>query len=290
MIQFVAFAWIACALPPADQTPGPTLAEVDPSADGAVDVVDRASALVGAVEGTAGTAPDLANAPGAFYFQIDGQDIASQVDAAAGQRMFPTYVNVVTASLAVAAADLATVAVVAPPAAAIAFAGDGLLVEVSPWLWTAANVAVGPNGQSATLVLNVAWVGAGWLAEMRVTSSDGLYNDTLWFNGFLAADGSLGWWDLYANGAVAGVVEWVAAPDGSYEAGIASLTGDNNGDVLAYFGTADAEYAVTYWDASASFTSYVLLHPDQSGEVALLDWNYNNPGCWDTAYADVACP
>jgi hypothetical protein len=279
----------ACTLGDADGLHQPTLAEVSPEGDAALDLVDRTSALAAAADNTPGASPELAAAPDAFFFQIDGEAAASELSAATELRSFPTYVNVVTAGVAVVAADVAAAVVVAPPAAAIAFASDGVLVEVTPWLWTATNTAVAPNGASATVVLAVAFVGTGWLAEMRVTSSDGVYTNALWFNGYLAADGSLGWWDLYDGDAVAGVVEWIVLPDGSAEAGIASLSGDNAGDVLAYLAGADGEAAVVYYDASLPFTSYVRVHADQSGEVALAGWNDDLPGCWDPTYADAPC-
>lgn len=292
MHRTLAILALTACLPVANEPAGPhqpTLAEVSTAADAALDLVDRDAVLATASEGAPGVAPDLANAPSAFFMQIDSEEMQAALESATGRRFIPTYENVFAAAAAVVVADLATVAVVGPPAAAIAFAGDGLLVEVTPSLWSATNIAVGPDGSSATLTLNVAYVGVGWLAEMRVTSSDGLYDNTLWFNGFLSADGALGWWDLYSGDVVAGVIEWIVLPDGSYEAAIGSLSGDTNGDVLAYVGAATGESAVAYDDASAGFLSYVLLRPDNSGETALLDFKGGARSCWDTAWADAAC-
>lgn len=287
----VSLVLFACTPVPSPQGPHqPTLAEVSPAGDAALDLVDRPSALAGATENTIGAPPDLAGAPGAFFLEIDGAELKSELDAAAARRLFPTYFNVLAGSTAVAVADLATLSVVGPPALAIAFAREGQLVELTPWMWSATNTAVAPDGSTATTILTVAWVDTGWLAEMRLTSSDGFYNNTLWFNGYLAEDGSLGWWDLYANDAVAGVVEWVVLEDGSYEAAIASLSGDTAGDVLAYLAVAGGDSEVSYWDAGLGYLSYVILHPDNAGEVALIDWNGNQPACWDTTWADAACP
>ena len=41
-----------------------------------------------------------------------------------------------------------------------------------------------------TTHLTVAWVGVGWLSEMRITSDE--HDDQLWFNGFVSNDGANG--------------------------------------------------------------------------------------------------
>lgn len=259
--------------------------------DDELEVVDRAAALQGSVEGEAGEAPDLSAAPGGFFFDIDSSAMKGELDASGQGRRggLPTYQAVTSAFAAVLVADVAAAAVVAPPAAAIAFAADGELTEVEPWLWTAENTAIGPDGESATLTLDVAWIGVGWLAEMRATTSDGTLDDTLWFDGFLSVHSAVGWWDLYQNDEPVGVIEWTADGTGNFQAGIAALAGEAQGDVLLFAGTSGEEHAVSYYDASADYTNYVLLHSDHSGEVALRDQNAGAPRCWGTDWADTPC-
>ncbi len=288
----VAAALAGCL--PADAPVEPRLDRVDLSVDGSVEVVDRVAALDGAVERAPGSAPDLAEAPGAFFLQIDGADVEATLEDS-GQSdlrgVSPGYQAVVHALAAVAVADLATVAVVGPPAAAIAFAADGELTEHEPWLWSATNTATGPLGGEATVDLAVAWVGVGWLAEMRLTTSDGAFDDTLWFSGFLAVNGAAGWWDLYQNDDVVGVVEWTVTGPDQFQAGIAAVgPSPEAGDLLLYAGDGTGTRSVSYYDAGLDFLNYVLVFADDSGEVALHGVNGGAPMCWDTTFADAACP
>ncbi len=289
---------LACE-PAGDSVHQPTLAEVSSTADDAVDLLERDSLLADAVEDSAGTAPVLAGAGSGFFFDIDGQAMKAGLeqsgetdDVEADDEAPPpadSFLNVVAAARGVLWADVATALVLAPPAAAIAFAANGELTEHQPWLWSATNTVTGPEGGSVTADLNVAWVGVGWLAEMRLTSSDGKYDDTLWFNGFLGVESAVGWWDIYADGQVVGVVEWIADGQGNYQAGIAPLAGDAAGDLLLWLGTAEDEHAVSYYDASADYLNYAWVMPDDTGEVALINYNGGEPACWDENWADTDC-
>lgn len=276
----------------------PTLDEIDPSADGALDVVDRDAALAGASEDEAGPVLDLSDPASGFRMDISGHHVAEELEAAGasdaegdgdGAPAEPaTYQAITTGLLAVGAADLAAALVVGPPAAAIAIALDGEISQVDERLWSATNSVTSAQGVTVTADFNVAWVGVGWLAEMRISSDDGTYDDTLWFNGFVSLEGALGWWDLYADGQVVGVVEWIADGEGNGQAGIAATAGAAAGDVLYYLAL-DGEDHVGYYDASEDFESYVHVDVDRSGEVVLLDRNDSLPLCWDAEYADVSC-
>ena len=276
----------------------PTLSEVSAEGDAAVSLIDRAAVLADAVEDEAGEAPVLSGAAPGFYMEIDSADMADALDEAevAHEGSAPppppgaTYRNVLAAGTALVWADVATLAVVGPPSAAIAVAASGELTEVTPWLWSATNTVTGPQGESATVDLNVAWIGVGWLAEMRLSSSDGRYDDTLWFNGFLAVGGGVGWWDIYHEGEVAAVVEWIADGAGNGQAGIAALGGGVAGDALSYLHTAEGDFSVAYYDASEDFLNYAILYADNSGEVALINREDGAPGCWGADWADTDCP
>lgn len=113
-------------------------------------------------------------------------------------------------------------------------------------------------------------------------------DDTLWFNGFVAYGGGLGWWDIYSGGAVVGVVEWLADGQGGGQFGIAALAGSVAGDALYYLKEGDTGY-VGYYDASLAFEAHVAVEADHSGDVMLPDYNGGEPACWDTTFADVAC-
>lgn len=279
----------ACEGPPHT----PTLDEVSAEADSAVTLVDRSSVLGGAVEGEAGEEPDLTSPHSGFRMDVNADGLEASLggsNSRDAQQDAETYANVATGLLALATADAITVAVLAPPAAAIHVVLAGDIEQINDHLWSATNTIYGPSGSSITGEFNVAWVGVGWLAEMRLSSSDGLYDDTLWFNGFLSIEGAIGWWDIYEDGVdVAGVVEWVADGAGHAEFGIAALAGDVAGDVLYYLLWEDHGY-VAYYDESTAFESHVEVTPDYSGDVLLLDYNGSMPACWDTAFADVECP
>ena len=278
----------ACIAP----TSHPTLDDVDLSVDPILDLVDRSMALDGAVENERGTEPDLANAPAAFHFQIDGSELSDTFEASGkmGVRAgAPTYRAIVDATVAVVAADVVSLAVVGPPALAVEFASNGELTEQEPWLWSATNTTEGVFGNQTTFDLDVVWVGVGWLAEMRY--SDNTHDDELWFNGFLSVESAVGWWDIYDNDEIVGIVEWTALGNNDFQSAIAAVGAhENAGDVLLYGSNQDDEYTVRYYDASEDFESYVELEADQSGEVALLGVNMNQPQCWNTEWADVDCP
>ncbi len=269
----------------------PTLDEVSSEADAAITLVDRSSVLEGAIEGEAGQDPDLSDPHSGFRMDINADGLEGSLGSTRGADLSAeTYLNVTMGLTALASADLVTIAVVGPPAAAVHIVLAGNIEQINDHLWSATNTIHGPDGNSITGEFNVAWVGVGWLAEMRLSSSDGFYDDTLWFNGFLSIEGAIGWWDIYLDGTdVAGVVEWIADGAGHAEFGIAALTGDAAGDVLYYLLWEDHGY-VAYYDDSASFESHVEVLPDYSGEVLLLDYNGSEPACWNTDLADADCP
>ena len=282
-------AWIlACGS--GDSVNIPTLDIVSDDADREIELVDRSVALDGALNwdvAEVGEGIDFAAAPEGFYLKID----AEEVDAIGEDGDVPPpgdYDNFAAAWAAVVWADVITFTVVAPPAIAIAVASDGEITQLEPNVWYAENT-VPLNGVNVTTHFAVAWVGVGWLAEMRISSDDGTYDDTLWFNGFLAYGGGLGWWDFYdANGDLGGVVEWIADGQGNAQFGIAALTGDEAGSWLSYAfleGTA----LVEAHSGPDNEDAWVFVDADQSGEVRLPDYNGGEPACWDIDLINTPC-
>ncbi len=289
IVPLLSILLVAC-LPLEPEVHIPTLDEVSSEADSAVGLVDRSAALADAAEGEDGEPLDLTAQPAGFYLDIDsaelqGTDVPARID---------TYRNVGMGVWAAAWADAVTVAVVGPPAAAIGIAAQGTIEEVEPFAWTATNTVTSPEGDnSITGQFTVAWVRTGWLAEMRLTSTDGKYDDTRWFNGYVENGGGQGWWDLWLEDELVGVIEYVADEPGSGtgvgEYGIASLYGETASDVLAYEHRDDA-WMISYWDDSEAFQHHVHLAADQSGDVLVSSYNGGELACWDTNYADVDCP
>ncbi len=277
-------ALAACVEPAA----GPTLDEVDYSADDQVQLIDRAAALQGAqdyMDAPIGDAFNPAEAPPAFFMEVD-TDPVEEPDSTAPPA--GSYGNVIAARLMVAVAAGVTYAVVAPPAIAINVAANGEITQIDDNLWQATNSVV-IDEVTYDLELNIAYVIVGHLAEMKVSSDDGRYEDTVWFTGFVSYGGNLGWWDLYdGSGELQGVIEWIHDGDDSGEFGIASTAGENAGDVLAWWRHEGAA-AVTYHDDSTEEDAYVYVAPDLSGELRHPDYNLGDPACWDVDFLDASC-
>lgn len=274
----------------ASQPGFPVLADLSPAADAELALVDRTAALQDAVdadEAEAGPAIDLAGVPDAFRMEVDSSAAEQLPDGR-------SWGNAHQAVGMVAVANLATAFVVGPPSAAIHIAAGGTVTEVAPNVWTATN-SVSDGTRTVAGTFTVAWVGVGWLAEMRLTSDDGVYADTLWFKGFLSEEGRLGWWDLYdGTGTLVGVVEWIADGQGNGQFGIAALSGDIAGDTLSYLASPGA-WSVTYHDADRAEDAWVAVFADGSGELRSPDYNGGTLACWAAAeaeepYADAACP
>ncbi|MBW2257983.1 MAG: hypothetical protein JRI25_25740 [Deltaproteobacteria bacterium] len=231
-----------------------------------------------------GDALDLDRAPEGFHLDFDGGEIVEADGGTAGSGTL--YVNFHHAALATAAADLVTAAVVLPPAWAIGVTANGTVTQEKPNVWKAENT-IQLGGQEVTGHFTVAWVGIGWLAEMRVSSDD--LDHALWFNGFLAYGGGLGWWDFYDDGQLVGVVEWIADGQGNAQFGMAALAGDAAGSVLSYAFTAADTARVDFHDGVTGEDSWVALAADRSGEVRLPNYNQGEAACWDVAFLNTEC-
>lgn len=289
----MAVALTGCELMLGSDTPTqPTVASVDLTLDDTLDVVDRVALLTDATDDVPGAAPDLAKAPGAFFFAIDGSALTATLEersTGGGAAALPTYDAVATGIAAVVVADVAGLAVVGPPAVGIAYAAGGQFTEHLPWLWSATNTFDDPLRGPTTLELTVAFVGAGWLAEMRVTNDEVI--DEVWFDGFVGLDLSVGWWNLYDNGVVVGTVEWIDAGNGNAQSAIAAVgPHPDAGNVLRFLTADTGDARVEFYEATPDFLNYVALDADHSGEVALREVDGGAPQCWATDWTDIACP
>lgn len=273
----------------------PLLSELSPDADAALDLVDRSAALADALDAAQappGMPPDLDAAPDAIAMIVDSRGMDSTSGLTSGSYEAPppgSQLNVGHAAAMVAIADANTAVIIGVPAAAAAIARNGVTAQIADNVWASTN-SVSDGTTTVTGRFVVAWVGVGWLAEMRLWSSDGRYDNTLWYNGFLSKDGGFGWWDLYDEwGTLAGVIEWLGDGQGNAELGLAATSGDAAGDVLLYLFT-DGTGFVGYHDESDAHDYYVFADVDRTGELLDPAWNGGAPACWDAAGYDVACP
>lgn len=290
MLSLILLACVPTGGPAAPTYHVPLLAEQSATADGELAQVDRTTALAGALDydqSTLGTM--FADAgEGGLAMDYDSTELEAVDDGASGG-LPSDYDNVLKGAEAVIVANTVGTVVLGVPAAAVAIALQGTVVGQEDNVWAATNT-VSDGQQSVTGTWVVAWVGVGWLAEMRLWSSDGQYTGQPWFNGFLSADQTLGWWDVYdVYGTQTGVVEWIAPDADNAELGIAALSGEDAGDVLAWV-HAPEDDAVTFHDASAGEDAWVIAHADLSGEVRLADYNGGVPACWGVDRKDADCP
>lgn len=277
----VVLALTACE--PAGPAPveGPRLAELSTAAR--TPLIDRAALLDGARDfdqADAGDALDLGATGAGYRMELDGSAITEPADGL--PRSYSNYLAGVTA---VVAADLTTALVIGPPAVGIGVAASGDIAPIAPNVWRATNT-VDVLGQPVTAQLTVAWVGVGWISEMRYSNAD--VQDQLWFQGFVSHDGALGWWDLFDGASQhAGSIEW--ATDGTNgELGYGAVIGENAGDWVLY-ASIDGTNGVTAFDASRQEQAWVVVDPDLSGVVRLPDWNAGVEACWDTDLLDTPC-
>jgi len=287
---------IGCTLP--KEAPSyPTLEEVSDEGDVALDLVDRSAELSGSANAdvaSQGVALDLANSSDGFRLNVNADDVKSLNSSEAPP---PTWANVVQGVAMATFADLITLAVIAPPSTAIGITANGTITQDPeyPNVWYATN-SVDINNVNVDGTFTVAWVGTGWLAEMRITSADGTYDNTKWFSGYVNNQGTLGWWDFYdVNGTHAGVVEWISDGEGNGEFGFGVTLGEHAGKSITYW-SLDGEALISSDDINdASQHAHVYAAADKSGEVVAPDFNGGLPACWaaeaaEFAFEDVPCP
>ena len=278
----------------------PRLDEVSSAGDAALDIVDRAAILADATEGSGGSPLDLSAMGPGFWLNMSSATLqgilrssgSDESDGPSGPGV-ETYEHMNNALEALLTADRVVYSMVGMTASAMVSVSLSSFEEVEPYLWSAEASTTAPDLQTAEVRLNVAWVGVGWLAELRLTTSDGSYDDTLWCNGFVSEDGQTGWWDLYDDDSVTAATEWLVE-EGLLQIGVAPLTwGAANGlyvdgDILTY-DLSQAGGTVAYTDTDTDFVSYVTVNDDYSGEALIDDYNDEELACWDENLADAVC-
>ena len=264
----------------------PTLSDVSAERS-AVALVDRAALLEGALDydqATSGTLLDMSS--DGVRMAFTGEDTVDTDGVPTERDGDFAYSNIWAGASAVAFAETVRHAVVGPPQIAIAFAADGNIVQTEPNVWVATNTIELPEGP-LTATFAVAWVGVGWLGEMRYTNATA--SDVLWFNGFMGNEGHVGWWDLYGEGEAQAVVEWIGDGEGNGQFGMAAVAGDEAGSAISYWFTPEAD-RIDFIDGATGETAYVVGYPDGSGEVQLVDFNGGQAACWDSENLNTACP
>jgi len=286
-MRFLALAAVialsGCAQSPVDY---PVLADVSPEADALVGVVDRTAVLADAVDADLaprGGAMNLADAGAAFSL-----DVSRLTDAGPEGRSDNPYANVLAGAVASTGAYAMTVGVMAPPAIAIGIVADGQVQRVAENVWQAQRT-VPVSGQQVTGTFTVAWVAVGWLAEMRLKTEDGTWNDDLWFTGFVGPQGGIAWWDLYDRGNLVGVVEWLGDGQGNAHLGLAAVDGPNAGSAISWMFTDAGVARVDAVDGATLEEAWVQHNGDDSGEVRLPDFNEGEVACWDVDLLNTPC-
>jgi hypothetical protein len=227
-----------------------------------------------------------------FRMEIDSSVVGAPNSATARMRSRQatsiSYANYLHALGMVVAADLTTVGVLAVPAAAIAAVTQGISTPVGTNAWMATNT-VSYNGQWVNGVLVVAWVEVGWIAQLSLTSSDGVLQNTPWLTGFVSKDYKLGWWDMKDQwGVSVGALEWTSDSSGNAQFGILSNQGDTSGDVLGY-AFVNGVSSVALYDSSADELSWVEVNPDESGSLRDPLYQWGAESCWNEQRLDAAC-
>ena len=281
----VLVALAACEAP-ADSGAPPLLEDIS-TARTSLDLVDRVSALDGAVDF------HLADIGVAADFTTDASRLAVTGSGLVDTDGLPTerdatfeYSNVYAGAATLAWAEGVRVGVVNPPQVAIGFAVSGDVVQLEPNVWVAQNSVDLPEG-TLTTTFAVAWVGIGWLGEMRY--SDATHTDELWFNGFVSADGNLGWWDLYFDQGESAVVEWIGDGQGTGQFGIGVTAGEHVGSQLSYL-FAPQFGRIDFLNGSTGEHAWVQGHEDGSGAVRLDEFNDGEESCWAADGVNVLCP
>jgi hypothetical protein len=264
----------------------PVLADVSPEADARVDVIDRTVVLADAVDADLaprGGAMDLADAGAAFAL-----DASRMTDTGVEGRSDNPYANVLAGAIASTSAYAITVGVFAPPAIAIGLVAEGQVHRVAENVWQVQRT-VPVGGQQVTGTFTVAWVAVGWLAEMRLKTEDGTWNDDLWFTGFVGPQGGIAWWDLYDRGDLVGVIEWLGDGQGNAHLGLSALDGPHAGSGISWLFTEEGVARVDAVDGVTEEHAWVQHNADDSGEVRLPEFNEGEPACWDVDLTNTPC-
>lgn len=268
----------------------PAIADVSSyDADRTVALLDRAEILRDAVEFDAapvGRGIDFAETPKEFALEFDAGEGVGGTDGGTVDTAAAGCSNYAAGVIAAWAANVITTSVVLPPAIGIGLVSQGTITQIDTNVWQAVRT-VPLGGQDVTGTFTVAWVGIGWLAEMRLTTADGAWTDDVWFNGFLGFEGGVGWWDLYDRGALVGVVEWLADGQGNAQIGLAAVAGEHAGSALGYVFAASGFARIDATDGATH--AWVQVNPDHSGEISHPQHAGGVRSCWAPDFTNSAC-
>lgn len=269
----------------------PRFQDLSFTADSYIDILDRNASLDGAVEETTGGSPiDLAGANEAFMLSITSAEIQAIDDAV--DPVDEDYSSVVTGAGAALAVDLTLLARLGAMRNTMSTLKDIAVNENGAYAWTGSRAVTNDEGYTVTAEFNQHWLGTGWLFEVLQTSDTGLYDGEVWFNGFYAADGSYGWVDYYRSGTVMITMEWMGdRGDGVVE--LYWVVGDDEGDRIRYYWTADGELLAEWADVQPppndpSYTQ-AQVEFDMSGYAVVPGYNSSSAVCWGPDLKNVDC-
>lgn len=292
MTLLVAALALGCTTEP-EKTPHlPRFTEISSTADGYVGLIDRVEVLEDAREESTGGAPvDIATANELFRVNIDSNAIQALDDAL--DTTVDEYENIALATSAAGTVDLTLQNRLGSMNQALLSMDSIEPNEITEYHWSSSRSVTNDLGETVTVEFNQHWVGTGWLLDMRMTSQDGKYDDTLWFNGYYQADGTLGWWDFYRTGGILVVFEWI----GDKSTGEAQLlwpTGDDAGDAMTYAWAGSGPGMVQFLDSqpppNPDLETSVTVESDLSGQALIPDYAETDVVCWDSNLENTDCP
>ncbi len=270
----------------------PRFADVNFSADGYISLIDRNAALADAVEESEGGEPiDLSLVSDFFMVDIDSEDMQRLDDAI--DRTEPDHSNVVDGMAALLSVDLSYSDSLGPMGATMTSISNVTLKEWTEWFWSGSQSVTNDEGVTVSAQFNVHWVNSGWLVEILQSTEDGAYNDTTWFSGYYAADGSLGWWDFYRSGGVLAVTEYMGDVGDGYAETYWATT-DRAGDLMIHEWTAPGVGTVDFQDEqpppNPADATTVIIGDDGAGMATIPDdFEDSVTVCWDADLLNIDC-
>ena len=201
-----------------------------------------------------------------------------------------------TATVAVTLARAVTIVVMAVPVATFAAAASNTPVfENDAFHW---RYSVQANGQTFEADLSGRGEGTESIWEMRITSSatSPPLDDFLWYSGRAALSGQAGEWHVFSAqqpspGTEVLDIDWAHPSEDHW---ILTFTNVNpnaaeTGDRLEYEVDGDVR-VVRHLDSSAGAVTEISWNSaTRAGYIQAPGYNGGERGCWDDAFANVAC-
>lgn len=203
--------------------------------------------------------------------------------------------NFANAALRVLAAQVATVVVLAVPAATFAAAANSTPTyeDDNRWHWRFTTVQGGQT-YTAHLTGNVQGTMVVW--DMRITSPTHAppLDEFVWYGGQGMLDRTSGTWTFYdpstpALSTAVLRIDWENGSDTQHGWEATALVGAADGDVFT--ASVDGnDRLITYMDASEhDFTEIYWNAGDGSGYLIAPNYNEGEKACWDSSQQNVAC-